>query len=70
MDGKTIFAIIIAVGISLGILYALDTYLFGGKSDIWQNVIKIATVLITVGIAAWVTKHLVHKEGIKVAIEK
>lgn len=70
MDGKTILAILVAIGISLGLLYLLDTYAFGGKSDLMQNVIKLVTVLVVVGIAAWITKKIVKREGIEVKVPK
>lgn len=70
MDGKSIIAILVTFAVSLGILYLLDTTLFGGKSDIMQNVIKIVTVLVVVGIAGWITGKVVHKEGIEVKVQK
>ena len=70
MNIKAIIAIILAFGISVGILWAVDTYLFKTPSDIVQNLVKIVTVLIVVSIAAFATKAVVHNQGVSVHIDK
>src|SRR5947209_4031226 len=41
MNIRAIIAILLALGISVGILWAVDTYLFKTPSDIVQNLIKV-----------------------------
>lgn len=70
MTGKSIIAILVTFAVALGLLYLLDITVFGGKSDLMQNVIKLVTVLVVVGIAGFITGKVVKHEGIDVKLAK
>lgn len=69
MTGKTIIALIVAFGVSLGLFYVVDTFVFKSSFDIVQELIKIVTVLVIVAIAGFVTGKLVHEKGLDVKVD-